>query len=154
MDVISHYGYDFLIGNVYLGHTIALDIAGVAVILGVILETVRRYGIKPDRLDNKTEDMVALLAIFVIVATGFFIQAVRLAYSSPPWAWWSPAGNILSFAFVGVNKDALLVIHRSLWWFHVVLALGAMTYIALFWNRLWHRNRHGKGRKRLRTSYP
>ena len=35
MDVISHYGYDFLIGNVYLGHTIALDIAGVAVILGL-----------------------------------------------------------------------------------------------------------------------
>jgi Fe-S oxidoreductase/nitrate reductase gamma subunit len=138
MDVVSHYGYDFLIGNVYLGHTIALDLAGIAVILGVILEAVRRYLIRPDRLDNQTGDMLALLSIFVIVATGYFIQAVRLAYYTPPWAWWSPAGYILSFVFRGVSPDNLLLIHRSLWWFHVVLALGAMTYIALYWNRLWH----------------
>ncbi len=138
MDVVSHYVYDFMIGNVYLGHTIALDIAGLVIIIGIIMEAVRRYIQKPARLDIQTEDMLALLAIFVIVVTGYVIQAVRLAYSTPPWAWWSPAGYILSFAFSGVSKDALLILHRSLWWFHVVLALGTMTYIALFWNRLWH----------------
>ena len=138
MDVISHYGYDFLIGNVYLGHTIAMDLAGLALILGLILAAVRRYIMKPERLDNKTEDPVALVALFVIAITGFFIQAVRLAYYAPPWAWWSPAGYILSFALSGISKDALLVIHRSLWWFHAVFALGAMAYVALSWNRLWH----------------
>jgi Fe-S oxidoreductase/nitrate reductase gamma subunit len=138
MDVISHYGYDFMTGNVYLGHTIALDLAGLVIIIGLIMEAVRRYFLRPDRLDNNTDDMMALLAILVVVVTGFLIQAVRLAYSNPPWAWWSPAGYILSFAFSGINKDALLVLHRSLWWFHVVLSLGAMVYIALFWSRLWH----------------
>ncbi|HEX7475765.1 MAG TPA: heterodisulfide reductase-related iron-sulfur binding cluster, partial [Dehalococcoidales bacterium] len=138
MDVVSHYGYDFLKGNVYLGHTLAMDIAGLAVIIGIILAAVRRYVLKPDRLDNKTEDLVALTALLVIVVTGFLIQAVRLAYSAPPWAWWSPAGYIVSFAFGGVSQDSLLVIHRSLWWFHVVLAEGAMAYVALSWNRLWH----------------
>ena len=46
MDVISHYGYDFLIGNVYLGHTLPLDIAGVVVIIGVIMAAISRYGHK------------------------------------------------------------------------------------------------------------
>ena len=138
MDVISHYVYDFLLGGVYLGHTLALDIAGIVVLIGIILEAFRRYIWKPERLDNKDEDWVALLAIAVIVFTGFLIQAVRLAYSNPPWAWWSPFGYILSFAFSRVSKEALLVVHRSLWWFHVALALGAMAYIALSWNRLWH----------------
>ena len=89
-------------------------------------------------MDNKNEDLIALLAIAVIVVTGFLVQAVRLAYFDPPWAIWSPVGYILSFALSGINKDALLVVHRSLWWFHVFLALGVMTFVALSWNRLWH----------------
>jgi Fe-S oxidoreductase/nitrate reductase gamma subunit len=144
MDVISHYpwvfifGHEFLVGGIYLGHTIALDIAGLIAIIGVAMELVRRYLQKPERLDNRNEDMVALMAVLVVVLTGFCIQAVRLAYSNPPWAWWSPAGYVLSFAFGGLDKDSLLVLHRSLWWFHVFIALGAMLYIALFFNRLWH----------------
>ncbi len=138
LDVVSHYGYDFLTGNVYLGHALAMDIAGTAIIIGIIMAAFRRYVIKPSRLDIKTEDWVALAGLGAIVITGFLIQAVRLAYSNPPWAWWSPVGNILSFAFGGVNPGTLLTLHRALWWFHVVLAEGTMAYVALFWNRLWH----------------
>jgi Fe-S oxidoreductase/nitrate reductase gamma subunit len=138
MDVIAHYGYNFMTGGIYLGHTIALQFAGIIVLLGVLLDVIRRYIIKPSRLDNRTDDLMALIAIAVIVITGFCIQAACLAYEAPPWIWWSPVGYALSLAFTGVERESLLTLHRVLWWFHVALSLGAMAYIALYWNRLWH----------------
>jgi Fe-S oxidoreductase/nitrate reductase gamma subunit len=138
MDVVSHYIYDFLLGPVFLAHAITLNVAGVIVLVGVLLEIIRRYGWKPARLDNRSEDLLALLAIGLVTATGYLVQAARLAYEAPAWAWWTPFGYGLAFALSGLDKDLLLALHRGLWWFHVFVALGAMSYVALRFNRLWH----------------
>jgi Fe-S oxidoreductase/nitrate reductase gamma subunit len=137
-DTVSHDIYYFLSGSIYLTQVVLLDFGGVIVIIGVIMVSFRRYIQKPEKLDNRPEDAIALSLILVIVITGFLIQAVRLAYTNPSWAWWTPVGYILSKAFTGVSPDSLLVVHRSLWWFHSILALGAIAYVSLFWNRLWH----------------
>ena len=93
MDVISHYGYDFILGNVYLGHSIVLDIGGVMVIIGVIMAVVRRYGQKPERLDNQDRRHDGAAGDFRDCGHRFcYSRPCALAYSNPPWAWWSPAG--------------------------------------------------------------
>jgi Fe-S oxidoreductase/nitrate reductase gamma subunit len=137
-DTVSHDIYYFLQGNIYLTQAVMLDIGGLIALIGVAMVSFRRYVVKPERLDNKNEDAVALVLIVVLVVTGFLIQAVRLADTRPAWAWWTPVGQVISLAFTSASPDALVVTHRTLWWLHAMLALGAIAYVSLFWNRLWH----------------
>ncbi len=138
----NHYIYEFNRGSFYLGYSVATDAGGVMAIIGVFLAMVRRYGQKPDRLDNKPEDMIALLLILVVIVTGFIVEGLRIAATelriTPDWAPWSPAGYVLALALGGFSQNALLTWHRVWWWVHVLISLGAIAYVSLYWNRLWH----------------
>ncbi len=138
----SHYLYDFLHGGVYLGLSLALDVFGILLIVGIILAMFRRYVQRPDRLDNRTEDLVALLLLLVIAVSGFIIEGLRIAATelkaSPEWAPWSPGGYLLALGFSGLGQPALLLWHQIIWWLHSLLVLGAIIYVSLRWNRLWH----------------
>ena len=142
LDFISHYFFHFLEGNLYLGYSVVIDAFGILVLIGVLLAMHRRYIQKPDRLDNKTEDMIALLLIFSVVLTGFIVEGFRIAATelktNPDWAPWSPGGYILALGFSGLSQASLLLWHRIMWWFHMLLSLGAIVYVSLYWNRLWH----------------
>ncbi|MCK4965064.1 MAG: 4Fe-4S dicluster domain-containing protein, partial [Dehalococcoidia bacterium] len=155
LDFLSHYAFEFMHGATYLGISFTVDVLGIAVLLGVIIAAYRRYIQRPDRLDNKPENAIALTLIFVIVFTGFIIEGLRIAYftANPlafqeiypaigpydtSWAVWSPGGWVLAKMFGGVSSGALLVAHRSLWWFHTILSLGAIVYVALTWSSLAH----------------
>ncbi len=141
-DVVSHFIIDFLRGGVYFGHSLATDIGGVMAIVGVLMAIFRRYVQKPSRLDNKTEDLVALLAILIIVVTGFIVEGYRIAAAelrqNPTWAPWSPVGYGLAIAFSGMSQGVLEASHRIWWWLHMLISMGGMAYIALNFNRLWH----------------
>jgi Fe-S oxidoreductase/nitrate reductase gamma subunit len=137
-DTVSHDMYYFLYGNVYLAQVVLLDYGGLITLIGVALFAYRRYIRRPERLDNQSQDAIALVLVSVLVITGFFIQAVRLAYVHPAWEWWTPIGKIISLAFGAASPAALLTAHRGLWWFHALLALGTIGYVALTWNRFWH----------------
>lgn len=155
LDFLSHYIFDFMHGAIYLGISFTVDVLGIAVLLGVIIAAYRRYIQRPDRLDNKPENAIALTLIFVIVFTGFIIEGLRIVYftANPAefetiypaigpydtsWAVWSPGGWAFAKAFGSVSSVALLVAHRSLWWFHTILSLGAIVYVALTWSSLAH----------------
>ncbi|MFC1892920.1 heterodisulfide reductase-related iron-sulfur binding cluster, partial [Chloroflexota bacterium] len=142
LDVISHYFIEFLHGGVYLGYSVVTDIGGIAAIIGVILAMVRRYGQKPDRLDNKFDDLMALLLILVVIVTGFIVEGLRIAATelktAPGWASWSPGGYIFALAFSGLIQSALLIWHQVWWWLHSLMALGAIVYVAFYFSRLWH----------------
>jgi len=129
-------------GSFYLGYSVIVDSFGILAIVGVILAIIRRYGQKPERLDNKWEDLVALLLILVIIVTGFIIEGLRIAATelqvAPDWAPWSPGGYVLALAFSGSSQGALLSWHVGMWWFHVFLSLGAIVYVSLFNSRLFH----------------
>ena len=138
----SHYFFHFPEGGFYLGFSLALDIFGIMVLVGVILAVHRRYIQKPDRLDNKGEDLAALIILFVLTLSGFFVEGFRIAATelktSPDWAPWSLGGYILALAFSSLSQGALLIWHRISWWLHSLMAVGAILYVALYWNRLWH----------------
>ena len=142
LDFISHYFFHFLHGGFYLGYSLVVDVFGILVLLGVILALVRRYLQRPDRLDNKAEDLIALFLILAVVASGFIVEGFRLAATelktSPDWAPWSPGGYVLALAFSGLSQTALLAWHQVTWWLHVLISLGAIIYVSLSWNRLWH----------------
>ncbi|MFQ5996759.1 MAG: (Fe-S)-binding protein [Dehalococcoidales bacterium] len=142
LHVISHYFVDFLYGNVYLGFSLALDVFSLLILVGVILAMHRRYIQRPDRLDNKREDLVALILILALVVSGFVVEGFRIAATElkthPDWAPWSPGGYILALGFSGLSQAALLIWHQITWWLHALMALGAIIYVSLYWNRLWH----------------
>ncbi len=142
LDFISHYFFHFMHGSFYLGYSLVVDIFGLLVVVGVILVFIRRYVQKPDRLDNRWDDLVVLLLILVVVVTGFIVEGLRMAATelklNPDWAPWSPGGYVLALAFSGLSEGALLTWHAINWWFHVLLSLGAIAYVSLGHSKLFH----------------
>jgi Fe-S oxidoreductase/nitrate reductase gamma subunit len=140
--MLSHYFFHFLQGSFYLGFSLVLDAFGILVLIGVILAIHRRYMQKPERLDNKGEDLAALVILFVLVVSGFFVEGFRIAATelktNPDWAPWSPGGYILALGFSGLSQTMLLIWHQITWWLHALVAVGAIIYVSLYWNRLWH----------------
>jgi len=128
------FGFQFLRGNLYLGFKLVLDLFAVALLVGLGLAFWRRYALKPERLKTLTHptfplDSFYLLAIlFLIGTTGLITEALRLAASQPPWASWSPVGNLLAAAFRPLPEPALRAAHIGVWSAHGLLAF---SFIAL-----------------------
>ncbi len=142
MDVISHYVYEFILGNVYFAHSLIADIGGIMALIGIIMLVIRRYVRKPARLDNQRGDLMAILAIVLIIVTGFVVEGFRIAATelpeNPGWSQWSVGGFLMAHSLSGISHEALVFWHRATWWLHTIVAFGFMFYIALYWNRLWH----------------
>jgi Fe-S oxidoreductase/nitrate reductase gamma subunit len=142
LDFVSHYIFEFMQGDFYLGYSIVTDIFGILGIIGVLMVIFRRYILKAKRLDNRRDDLVTLLLVLTVFITGFVVEGLRIAATefqvNPGWAPWSPGGYVLSLAFRGASEDTLLGWHAGLWWFHVFLALGTFVYVALYNSKLYH----------------
>jgi Fe-S oxidoreductase/nitrate reductase gamma subunit len=142
LDFISHYFFHFMQGNFYLGYSVVVDSFGILAIVGVLMAILRRYVKKPERLDNRWDDLVTLLLIFVVIITGFILEGLRIAatelQANPDWAPWSPGGYVFARAFSGLSQPALLNWHVGLWWFHVLLSLGAIVYVSIYNTKLFH----------------
>jgi Fe-S oxidoreductase/nitrate reductase gamma subunit len=154
-DFIAYYAIGGLFGGAYRGMSLVVDIFGILVLVGLAIATYRRYIQRPERLDNKPENAIALSIIFVTVVTSFLIEGLRIAYFTanpltfqeiypaigpynPSWALWSPGGWVTAQMFDGLSSNALLLTHKSLWWFRAALVLGAISYIALTFSSLSH----------------
>lgn len=67
-----------------------LDIIGLCALIGCLLAVVRRYVLKPDRLDNKPDDAVALILVAALFFLGFVTEGFRIGITNPPNALWTP----------------------------------------------------------------
>ncbi|MBN1176665.1 MAG: 4Fe-4S dicluster domain-containing protein [Dehalococcoidales bacterium] len=127
---------------VYLYASCAAEIGGVLLLVGGILAVVRRFILRPTRLDNKPEDSLIYVWIFLIVLTGFMVKGYRIAASETAvtdWASWSPVGYLLSHifpAFLTEARDEILVWHRTI--IHTVPAFILLGYIWVNRSRLQH----------------
>lgn len=144
LDAISHWFFHIMQGATYLTVSFAVDVFGVLILVGVAIAAFRRYVQRPSRLDNAPEDAITLLLIFVVVATGFVVEGLRIAATelraSPPpdWIIWSPAGLYLAQSYSGLEEGTILFYHRLFWWIHSLLAVGAIIYVSLSFTRLSH----------------
>ncbi len=127
---------------VYLYASCAAEIGGVLLLIGGIMAVVRRFILRPARLDNKPEDSLLYIWIFLIVLTGFMIKGYRIATSETAvtdWASWSPVGYLISHifpAFMTEARDEILVWHRTI--IHTVPAFILLGYIWVNRSRLQH----------------
>jgi Fe-S oxidoreductase/nitrate reductase gamma subunit len=142
IDAVTHYTNRHIIGAPYLWFSLIVDIGGILVLIGVIMAACRRYIWKPERLNTILDDGVVLTSLTAILITGYMVEGLRQAATEltlhPDWAVWSPGGLVLAKAFAGMSQDSLLFWHRFLWWFHSVLTIGAIIYVALVFSKLQH----------------
>lgn len=139
-------GWPHLVGNLYIGMSWIVDVFGFLALIGVIVLSYIRYIQKPERLnDTKSADGWALLLIFVILLTGYFIEGLRIAAQIAQTPFLdqvpyekiaSPIGWVFASLFAGASVDNILMWHRLLWWFHMALAF---LFIGLVpFTKLWH----------------
>ena len=142
VDFVTHTIHVELEGAVYLAFSLLFDIGGIILFVGTVMAVVRRYILKPERLNTFFDDAVILSMIVATVFTGFIVEGLRQAATELPahfdWSVWSPGGFLFAEAFKGSSPDALLLAHRSLWWFHSALAIGTITYVGLSFSKLQH----------------
>ncbi len=115
-------------GFVYVFFSVASELAGVLILIGIAMAAYRRYAVKPETVPNTAEDGLILLLIACMVITGYLVEGLRIATNGDPWKMLSPVGWGLSKLFAGIGENAGRSAHASLWWIHTVLA---MSWIAM-----------------------
>jgi Fe-S oxidoreductase/nitrate reductase gamma subunit len=141
-------GLNVLYGPFYLWLSLALDVLGLLGVIGLLLAAFRRYILRPKRLDSAPDDALTLTALLVILLTGYVIEGLRMAAAGDQWALWSPVGLLVARGFGatlgagGVLAPAALGVatletwHRTLWWLHMILAVGFVAYMP--YSKLFH----------------
>jgi Fe-S oxidoreductase/nitrate reductase gamma subunit len=109
----------------YLGYEMAMDVAGLFIIIGVLMAGFRRLVLRPKELQTNWDDWFALAMLLLIALLGFTNEAMRLMVVNPPWAAWSPIGNWLAGVFLasGMTTQQAFEWHNTLVIVHVIVAL-------------------------------
>jgi Fe-S oxidoreductase/nitrate reductase gamma subunit len=115
-------------GIVYVFFSVASELGGILILIGVAMAAYRRYAIKPETLPTTLENGLVLLLIAGMVITGYLVEGLRIAVNGDRWAMLSPVGWSLSSLFAGISADKGKTVHASLWWIHTVFA---MSWIAM-----------------------
>ena len=109
-----------------------LDIAALLVTLAIIWAAIRRYIIRPQRLEGEAtaEASIILLLVFTLMVLhvcieGFGYAAYDISVS------WPPIGAALASFLAGtdISHGTLAVAYKSVWWLHYAIILGFMVFI-------------------------
>ncbi|MFQ6090382.1 MAG: hypothetical protein ACE5LD_02980, partial [Candidatus Bipolaricaulia bacterium] len=110
-------------GPVYRWYSLVLDSLGGLLIVGTTLALLRRYIVRPAKLNTKRWDWLFPSWLLIMGITGFFVEGARLVYQGPEWRLWSPVG--LGFGYLladlGLEGLAVRLFHFSIWWTHSLL---------------------------------
>ncbi|MFC3088001.1 heterodisulfide reductase-related iron-sulfur binding cluster [Tabrizicola soli] len=148
-------GLTFWKGWFYLGFSLAMDIAGVMLVVGLVMMIARRAWFGLAKLDYvrryrgdtaplpratawKIEDWVFLVTLLLIALSGFLQEAVRLLIDRPPLSDLSPVGAALGRLLSGLGLDAegAATVRGVNWWIHGILALSFVAGVA------WTKGKH------------
>ena len=129
--------------TIFLYASFLSEAAGVLVLTGGGLAVIRRYILKPSRLDTKPDNNVIFILGFLIILTGYFIKGYRIVSTGveipPGWVSWAPISHLLSrFFLLAPSKplNELLVWHRVL--IHVVPVMLFFLYVIVSRSNLKH----------------
>jgi Fe-S oxidoreductase len=147
------FGIRFWHGRFYLVFSLILDVAGVALIAGLLFMMYRRGWLRlpkldyarPDRVPGdpdfnrpqyRREDWAFLWLLLIIACTGYVLEAARLVWlqdRADVWdtRWWSPVGALVAEALraLGLAEHGGGVLRHGLWWFHGLIALLLIALI-------------------------
>jgi Fe-S oxidoreductase len=147
------FGIRFWQGEFYLVFSLILDVAGAALILGLLFMMYRRGWMRLPKLDYarpdrqpgdpdfnrpqyRREDWAFLWLLLIIACTGYVLEAARLVWlqdRADIWdtRWWSPVGALLAQAMrvMGLGQQGGGLLRHGLWWFHGLIALLLIALI-------------------------
>ena len=109
----------------YLIFELVMDLAGVAIIIGVLMALFRRLVLRPKTLESRWDDYYALILLALIPLVGFTVEGTRLLITNPVWASWSPVGNQVAnlMETIGMTTATAAGLHRFLFFTHILLGL-------------------------------
>lgn len=118
------FDWRLLKGPFYLAFEVSLDAFGLLFTIGLGIASWRRFVMRPARLTYDHRFSEAIAVLFLIAATGFVIEACRLAATQPAWGPWSFAGWALGQALLaaGFTDGGLRTLHLWTWLVHALLA--------------------------------
>ena len=118
-------------GTAYLVYELIMDIAGIAILAGVTMAFFRRIVLRPKSLETRWDDYFALSLLALIPLLGFTMEGTRLLATNPPWAAWSPIGNLVAhiIAGLGMTSQGATQLHDILFWVHQGVALTLVASI-------------------------
>ena len=129
--------------HVFLYASFVSEIGGVLVLIGGCLAVIRRYVIRPSRLETKPDNTLVFIWGAAIFITGYLIKGFRMAAVGvtvpPDWFSWAPVSYPVSrFILVLPTEplNELLIWHRVL--IHAIPALLLFAYIAASRSPLQH----------------
>jgi len=107
-----------------------LDIAGLFVSAAIVWAAIRRYIIRPERLEASFEAGIILLLVITLMALHFCIEgfgyaAYHISGSYPPIG--AALANFL--ISTDISESTLVTVYKGLWWLHYALILGFLVYI-------------------------
>ncbi len=132
----ADFSLQILYGSFYLWFSLVLDLFGVLFILGLVYAAIRRYIIRPKRLNRLADDAVILSLLFIIGVSGFIIEGARIAATRPVWEHWSFVGHWIAGWFGSSSPEAITATHRYMWWFHMIISMAFIAYIP--YSKLFH----------------
>jgi Fe-S oxidoreductase/nitrate reductase gamma subunit len=129
--------------NIFLYASFISEFGGILVIIGGCLAVIRRYMIKPSRLDTKPERTLIFIWGFIFLITGYFIKSYRMAVVGIDvpldWFFWAPISYPISKFFLILQSkplNELLIWHRTL--LHAIPASMFLTYVIISRSPLQH----------------
>jgi heterodisulfide reductase subunit C len=115
--------------------SLLLDLIALSAAAAVTYAATRRYGLRPERLDNKREDGLALLLIAAILLTGFSVAALRIARTGEGFLP-SPAAWVAARPLALLGPDAQGAVMPWVWRIHFLLVMIFLASVP-YW-RLLH----------------
>ncbi|MCJ7512416.1 MAG: heterodisulfide reductase-related iron-sulfur binding cluster [Anaerolineales bacterium] len=118
-------------GGAYLGFELVMDLAGLAILLGVLMAAFRRAVLRPTYLVSRWDDWLALGLLLLISVLGFLSEGIRLMSANPAWRAYSPLGTLTAMGLQGLDlaPAAMNSLHQVVFWGHVVSGLALVAVI-------------------------
>ncbi len=113
-----------------------MDIAAVFVIAGASWGIIRRYVVKPPRLEGEQtiEAMVILVSVLIHPMTHLFKEATSIALAHPPaglgYSILPPISSALSNLFTGSAVSSVQAANIGFFWAHWLIVLFVLVFIA------------------------
>jgi len=108
-------------GYIYVFLTVAAEIAGALILFGALAALWRRYVKRPATLEVTCTDTWSFLLLALIVITGFWVEAVRIAVAGDPWQVLSFVGYAMTPLVSELEPSRGAALHSVAWWTHTLL---------------------------------
>nr|MBP7323862.1 hypothetical protein [Deltaproteobacteria bacterium] len=107
-----------------------LDVAGLVVIASLIWAAVRRYIIRPERLEPTMEAGIIIIVVFSLMILNYCVEGFRLLAEEEPFANSVFVGKAFAQLFAGMGlQTSAPVLFPLFWWLHLLVVFGFGVYI-------------------------